>query len=973
MSFKVSSLIVLLLLTHVSLAQTAKPEVKTQEQLISALTEQSQNPKALDELLRVHPELVNHDLWSGLLGRATTAYYSEQPKRSLIIYDLASLVARELKDPRLLAITHYYAGRTHSGLNQFTEAVSAYEKSRTYFEQAGLRRDLIYILADIGALYVILEDYSRGKDYSEQALAMLEETKTEKGSPAIWPDEYGQTRALASLAEISLREGDYNQAIRQLQTSLALRKQSSSCCYPNDTASDLQALGRVFTASGDYKQALLHLNQALEIVNNTFWGDPTALASLRNSIGILYLEQEDYAQAKAQFEESLSIYRSQKDFREEARVLLNLGVVEQRQFNYGEALEFFRRSTQSAKTIRFAEIEILAGEGIGVVLTAKKEYQEAKRVLNESLALARSSNDKTRQSELLWRIAQTHHALGDFAQSTQLSQEALKLAHAHAPKVVYLAATTLGQSYAAQNQLDLATQTLKEAVEHIEAHRNLVAGREVGVQLFFENRVDTYHALVDLLIKQGRLSDALSYAERAKGRVLLDVLRDGKVDLHRTLTPGEKEQLRHLNRKIVEANERLRTEEANLRPNANLLNQLSAKRDTARLEYESFQNALFAAHPGLSLRRGRTTPLSSEEISNLTRNSQTAYIEYVVTKERVYLFVVKGRGPIDGPEIKVYLLPGKPADLAGKVEQFHRRLANRHPDFAGMARDLYSLLIEPASQQLRGSSTICIVPDDFLWNLPFQALLNGDNRYFIEDVALYYAPSLTVLREMTKERPGTNKRATSLLALGNPTIAKGENLNNEVYPLPEAEIEVKSVAKSLRSTSSRILIGREASEKTFKALAPAYSTIHLATHGVLDNTQPLYSHLLLTRTVDDPENDGLLEAREIMDMNLGADLAILSACETANGKIAPGEGVIGMSWAFSIAGIRSTVVSQWKVNSASTSQLMVNFYQGLESRQNHVQGNKAKALQDATLKTMKYQRYRHPYYWAGFVMIGKGV
>ena len=117
-------------------------------------------------------------------------------------------------------------------------------------------------------------------------------------------------------------------------------------------------------------------------------------------------------------------------------------------------------------------------------------------------------------------------------------------------------------------------------------------------------------------------------------------------------------------------------------------------------------------------------------------------------------------------------------------------------------------------------------------------------------------------------------------------------------------------------------------------------------------------------------NDGLLEAREIMNMNLRADLAVLSACETANGRISPGEGVMGMSWAFFVAGTRSMLVSQWKVNSASTSQLMVHFYQSLESSQSHSKASKAGALRNAALKSMKDPRYRHPFYWAGFVLVG---
>lgn len=143
--------------------------------------------------------------------------------------------------------------------------------------------------------------------------------------------------------------------------------------------------------------------------------------------------------------------------------------------------------------------------------------------------------------------------------------------------------------------------------------------------------------------------------------------------------------------------------------------------------------------------------------------------------------------------------------------------------------------------------------------------------------------------------------------------------------------------------------------------------IHLATHGVLDNRQPLYSHLLLTKTTGDVENDGLLEAREIMNLQLRADLAVLSACETANGRISPGEGVTGMSWAFFMAGTRSLLVSQWKVNSASTSQLMSNFYEAFRQRESTT---KASALKSASLKLLKHPSTRHPFYWAAFVLIG---
>ena len=167
----------------------------------------------------------------------------------------------------------------------------------------------------------------------------------------------------------------------------------------------------------------------------------------------------------------------------------------------------------------------------------------------------------------------------------------------------------------------------------------------------------------------------------------------------------------------------------------------------------------------------------------------------------------------------------------------------------------------------------------------------------------------------------------------------------------------------------KVLVGREADEKTFKVLAPQYATIHLATHGVLDNRDPLNSYLLLTKTEDETENDGLLHAREIIDLNLDADLAVLSACETGNGRISPGEGVIGMSWAFLVAGARSVVVSQWRVNSASTTELMKKFYQALERKNESNGQTKSHALREASLGLLKNRRYRHPFYWASFVLV----
>lgn len=903
-----------------------------------------------------------------LLAPAFTFAQSEreQARSEVTLNETAVQVAKQLNDSKLLAITYYQLGHIYSDRNLFPQAIASYEKSKDSFERAGLTRDEVYVLADLGALYFIQEDYQKARECSEGSLRIAESANSSVPAGA-FPDELGKARALLTLGDLDTHEGNYEHAVEELQNSLALyqRLNGSSSSYDLYIAGVYGALGRAYPEIGDSTSGLFCLNKALDIADHH--SDKRLTASLRNDIGYLYLEQEDYAQASAQFGESLKIYEAENNQRERGRVLLNLGVVEQRRSNYEYALRYFRLSIENATITGALDNQIAAYEGIGAVLSSKKDFPGAIDVLNKGLAIAKNTGNRIRQTEILWRLAQVNYETGDYAQSTSLAKAAVTLARAsHLPKLTYLITTTLGESYAAQKKDDLAKETLTEAVRQLELLREQVAGSESETQLFLENKVSSYNALVDLLIKQGKTLDALMYAERAKGRVLLDVLRDGKPDLAKVLTPAEKAETQRLNRRISEINDTIRKQEL---ADPSPLNSLYAQLDAARVEYRSFQDALYVTHPNLRIRSGDTASLSTGDLNRLT-SDDTAYLEYVAAKDGVSLFVLSKNKSDGAPEVKIYSITIKPEQLNRKVNEFHDSLAEQRLGYATAARELYTLLIAPAEQQLRGVGTICIIPDSFLWNLPFQALMTPNEQFLIEDHALYYAPSLSVLHEMNRKKGKGETTNTSLIAFGNPVVGKDEQRNADLCPLPEAEQEVSSIAKSFDEKNSRVFIGRDASEKSFKTLAPTYSIIHLATHGVIDNRQPLYSHLLLTKTEGDPENDGRLEARQIMDMNLNADLAVLSACETANGTVAPGEGVIGMSWAFFVAGTRSMVVSQWKISSASTSEFMTAFYQNLRSDNKGVNRNKAEAIRAAELSLLKDDRYRHPFYWAGFVIVG---
>jgi CHAT domain-containing protein len=290
---------------------------------------------------------------------------------------------------------------------------------------------------------------------------------------------------------------------------------------------------------------------------------------------------------------------------------------------------------------------------------------------------------------------------------------------------------------------------------------------------------------------------------------------------------------------------------------------------------------------------------------------------------------------------------------------------------------------------------LILVLDDVLWDLPFQALRDTAGRYLIEDLAIFYAPSLSALREMQRRRATisatSNVLARSengepvpdpmLLAFGNPALSsrtvatvRSTLRDARLGPLPSARREVQTLANLWGQDRSEVFVGPDASEQMAKAEMARYRILHFATHGILDGTNPLYSHLVLSQSESDSGEDGLLEAREIMKMNLQADIAVLSACDTARGRISGGEGVLGMSWALFAAGVPTTVVSQWSVESSTTARLMIDFHRFLvaaNQHSTHIRGA-AEALRQAALAMLRTPGYSHPLFWAPFIVLGSG-
>ncbi len=184
-----------------------------------------------------------------------------------------------------------------------------------------------------------------------------------------------------------------------------------------------------------------------------------------------------------------------------------------------------------------------------------------------------------------------------------------------------------------------------------------------------------------------------------------------------------------------------------------------------------------------------------------------------------------------------------------------------------------------------------------------------------------------------------------------------------VSPLPHTQKEAETIRALFMNAT--ILTGREAQEKTLKERMSHYRYIHLATHGYFSMVTPLQSGLLLAQPDADSEEDGLLTARELMEIPLSAEMVVLSACESGRGAARPGEGTMGMIWVLCSAGVPTQVLSQWKVSDESTARLMGEFYKQIANGK-----SPSEALRSASLTLKQMPEYAHPYYWAPFICVG---
>jgi CHAT domain-containing protein len=922
------------------------PEEKLADAIDAAKTEEERKA-----LMEQEPELMTSDLAVALCRKIYNASPDQvNHQRVPMLFQLVSKLTDQVGDQWLKAITlintGYFYVRAGYTEKSHELALEYYRKSLRIGEQFGFKDVITQSLLSSAVVYqALIGDYTQAEEFYQNGLKQAEE----------WGNYDWILQAINNLGTIYNAKANYAKALEMQFKNLKI---SESRLKTGDDwwrlSMALQNISNAFGSQSNYEQALAYSQRADKAADTGIkLGDGKARSSKAyalNSIGGAYQLMGNNSFAMDHYQKTLKLVE------EVGNIFLVLN----------EKDSFI----SSVKT------------NIGDIFFTEKKVPEAIASYQEALQMAEKSRDKTMMSRPLLGLSNTYLLRGDFREALTFADRAVKAAEEIGQyRNISGALVASAKAYLKLGQPEEARRSLTKAIDIIEKLRDQLAGGEIDRQRFFEYEVTPYQIMIDLHVDQKRFTEAFSYTQRAKARTLLELLQIGRVNLTKSSSPPEREQEQQLTRKIVSLNRQVTSEKLKSQPDEKRIADFDERLKKARLEFEAFHTTFYAAHPELKVHRGEVRPVSFDDAVTLIPDPKTVLLDFIVTDENVHLFVLT-KDPSAQPILNTYTIKIERKALAEKVERYRGRMENRDYDFQALSQELYVLLLKPAQKQLQNKTNLIISPDNVLWDLPFQTLLSPELRYLFEDAAISYAPSLSVLREMrlaSKKKQAPAK--ASILALGNPALgtrsrelAKFVKMDAELQPLPEAAAQVRALGRLYGKTLSQVLTGPAAREELVKERSARYRILHLATHGILNDASPMYSHVLLSQTLGKTDEDGMLEAWEMMNLDLNADLVVLAACETARGRVGAGEGVIGMSWALFVAGCPRTVVSQWKVEASSTTALMVEFHKRFKTRYGGTRPaiSTAEAMRQAALKVMKNPEYAHPFYWGGFVVIGDG-
>jgi len=814
-----------------------------------------------------------------------------------------------------------------------------------------------------------------------------------------WAIEQPKFEADVAATRRALQEGKIQEALAYHETKAReAEKDAASSRRPEPyweaAFAAYQEAARAARLSGQVQKMLAHSDKALEMARKT--GKPAL--ELRAINGMIYAHTHirNFGKVSQLMEQGLAIVQSLPS-KTGARLYWegafygHMGREHTRRREYTNAIEALSHSVYSYEGFlaslrgNSARIQSLQEDDRGSLLwhltwlvnayLQANKLQEAQEQNQRAFNFIKEWGFKYAfEGDLYRSMGEIYFRQNQFPNALESFNKALALAESQGDaNRIRSASIHIGNLLLVSGQSAEAIAYYEKAIQQIESARSLLQSQEYR-QSYFEGGVGAYASMIETLLVAGKQEEAFNFSERARSRTFLDIL-GSKVRLSRV--KGDLQEEEEVLKASVNA-----SVAAGLEDTATAGEVPSADLRKLEEEYDAFVSKARRQHKEQASLMS-VEPLKLKEVQALLEPGQTL-IQYFVAREKTFLWA------IERDHFNALVVSITQKDLARKVDALRKSIAELKPvrEYRSLARNVYELLIRPALSHIKGKELI-IVPHGVLHYLPFQALYSAQGRYLVEDYAVSYLSSASLM-QFTKEK--RKARGDRVLAFGNP------DLGDPTKELKFAELEAAEIKKLY--PSSAVLLRKAATKIRAKDLWSQYDILHFAAHAELKGDDPLSSAILLAKGEGD---EGRLQVGEVFEMDLSASLVVLSGCETGLGKLSSGDELVGLTRAFIYAGTPSVVASLWKVDDASTAHLMSSFYRNLKTK------SKVESLRQAQLELIRGGKQSdllarrgvggigkmgevpqakpqspgsasvpvsistsHPYFWAPFILVGDG-
>ncbi len=812
------------------------------------------------------------------------------------------------------------------------------------------------------------------------------------------PEDPDLSRSLHNLGVILKEKGNYQASIRALKRAANIRQELED---PTLLGATYLEMGIVYERSGDFENALQFHQTALSIFESYYSEVHKNTARAYLSIGIIQRKLRHYPEAIAALEEAKKQYvelygRNDIDVSSSYN---NLGNVYDDQHAYPKAIQSYREALAINLEL-FGESSIPVSENynnLGLTYLQIGDLEQSLDYQKRSLQirLEKLGPYHPKIANAYTNIGDIFVAKGQWTEALEAYQNALvqKFTNYRDTNVYsnpnLETATLVGSANDLLEILSAKARTLKQKYEQDQQNEDLRAAlktyqhcdqlidrmrqsyESTGSKLFllqnavpvYEGALEVVHALYQKESTEQFAEEAFRLMEKSKSVLLLSSIKEEKARIAANIPDS-----------LLERENNYKADLAYWEQQLALLELDREATDSARLvvrqallqvrqQYQGFTGALEQNYPRYYREKYNTNVASLTEVRSFLRKQSKSLVQYFAGQGHFFAIAIT-------PDQTRFIRIDSTTQLTQMVEACLEGI-NRPNDqnttrelYPPNAFSLYQRIWQPFSTIL--TSKVMVVPAGVFGYLPYEALLTSQTDdvnfrqfpFLLKQYQLSYAYSATVLLE--GNRPQKNVADQALLA-----VAPVFDQSNHFAKLSYSEAEVQGIQQIL---GGDLMLQSQATKAAFQQMAGQYHIIHISSHAAALDSVGLDSWIAFSDT-EGEENSYKLYLSELYAMQIPADLAVLSACETGRGRISEGEGMMSLARGFAFAGCQSIITTLWQVNHNSTTQIMNELYTQLAKGK-----DKDEALHLAKLAYLDDDQLdnigRHPYYWSAFRQIG---